>query len=1104
MLVACYLLNLLTTLSISAVATNGTVRGGGAYYLISRSLGPEFGGAIGVVFYLGLVLNTGMNAIGLVDCLLEDFGTKNGNWSNWLPESFWWQFCWGTIVLVLCTAICLAGSGLFARCSNGLLAILLVAVFSIPVSTLLVKPFRSPELGIDYRGIDIETFLSNLWPRFTKGADGSQIKGRENIQDLFSILYPATSGIFAGASMSGDLKHPSKAIPKGTLYGLLLTFVAYTLVILALAFTISRNSFYLNSNVIQEVNSSGAIILLGEFAASFFSALMGVIGAAKLLQALARDKIIPGLSVFGQGTKSTDDPLYAIFITYILAQLTILSDINQIASFVTMAYLMTFLVTNLACFLLKISSAPNFRPSFHYFSWVTAFLGTVLSAATMFFVDGIYASASVIVVIIIFLLIHYTSPPKSWGDVSQSLIYHQVRKYLLRLRQEHVKFWRPQILLLVNDPRRSYKLIQFCNSLKKGALYVLGHVIVTEDFASAVPESRRQHNTWTKYIDFSKIKAFVNIAISPAVEWGARNLVLSSGLGGMRPNIVVLGFFNLDELRNSQPLLNVPTPQQSRPITPRTSTFSNVQNAMHGPHAQGINNKLRGNLPTDLNRPEGAVGVQSYLTVLEDLLLRLRINVAIAKGFQDLEIPAPRPTRFQRAQAVMGLSQNEKQTNAKKYIDLWPIQMSAEIVTEGEDGRSVLTTNFDTYTLILQLGCILNTVPSWKTAYSLRVVVFVEYESEIEEERGRVESLLTKLRIVAEVLVFALASGELPSYEVIVNGAATSSDAESYVDDALDSEEWWHQVQRSRGRRSSSPANQSATPEALSLQKVSSGGSGNNRQYSTIAEHVDHFRNIIDRSRKRRAKSHVSQFGIGLGMQAQRLGPNIIRNHNVSDSASEDSDSDSDSNSDDSVFESTSEEPSNQHSRDTSAKPHQQRLFDREPQHTRLHELSEAPHETERRTSTPKLTSDPTPGTKVTAEENNERSIMFSTDPESSPEQIKPKLATLEHPDTYRQPSHNEGQSASSQATGFPFPQSLPLSFNDLPCRAQHLILNELISRESMETAVVFTTLPSPTEGTSKSVEDSVRYLSDLEVLCLGLPPVLLVHSNSMTVTMSL
>src|SRR4051812_7251153 len=106
MLVACYAINLLTTMSISAIATNGTVRGGGAYYLISRSLGPEFGGSIGIVFYLGMVFNTSMNSVGLIDCFIENFGSRDGSWAHWMQEGFWWQYLWATIVLVLCTAIC--------------------------------------------------------------------------------------------------------------------------------------------------------------------------------------------------------------------------------------------------------------------------------------------------------------------------------------------------------------------------------------------------------------------------------------------------------------------------------------------------------------------------------------------------------------------------------------------------------------------------------------------------------------------------------------------------------------------------------------------------------------------------------------------------------------------------------------------------------------------------------------------------------------------------------------------------------------------------------------------------------------------------------------
>jgi len=157
-----------------------------------------------------------------------------------------------------------------------------------------------------------------------------------------------------------------------------------------------------------------------------------------------RDNLLAFLSPFAQGTAIDDEPTVAVLITYFLTQITLFSNINQIASFVTMTFLLTFMVVNLACFLLKynllnyffdyrISSAPNFRPSFHYFRWYTAFIGVLVSFATMYFVDGVYATVAAAFMFSLFLLIHYFCPPKAWGDVTQSLIYHQVRKFLLRL-----------------------------------------------------------------------------------------------------------------------------------------------------------------------------------------------------------------------------------------------------------------------------------------------------------------------------------------------------------------------------------------------------------------------------------------------------------------------------------------------------------------------------------------------------------------------------------------------------------------------------------------------------------------------------------------------
>lgn len=68
----------LTAISMSAIATNGVVPGGGSYFMISRSLGPEFGGAVGVLFYLGTSVASSMYIIGSVEILVVRLKSNRG------------------------------------------------------------------------------------------------------------------------------------------------------------------------------------------------------------------------------------------------------------------------------------------------------------------------------------------------------------------------------------------------------------------------------------------------------------------------------------------------------------------------------------------------------------------------------------------------------------------------------------------------------------------------------------------------------------------------------------------------------------------------------------------------------------------------------------------------------------------------------------------------------------------------------------------------------------------------------------------------------------------------------------------------------------------
>ena len=799
-----YAIDTLTAMSLNAISTNGQVRGGGAYYLISRSLGPEFGGSIGLIFFAGQALNAAMNVLGFVETLTDAFGESRGA-SGFLPEGPWYSFFYGSVVLLASAIVCLVGSKLFARATLALALILCVAILSIPISSFTVKPFIDDDRGAYYTGWSWDTLRNNLFPRFTSGAAGSSTGTEtENWQSVFGVLFPAVTGILAGASMSGDLRKPSKSIPKGTNYSLLFTFLVYLLSFVVFAGTIERESFYLDVGIVSDVALSPQVITFGALASTAFSALMGVMACGKVLQAIARDNLLPVLDVFAQGTEVSDTPIYAVLVTYVFCQTILFVDsVNTIAQLVTMTTLLTFGTLSFATCALKAGGAPSFRPSFKYWNMWTAAGGAVSCFGAMFFTDPASAGGCILFAVMLFVMIHFFSPPKPWGDVTRNITYHFVRKYLLRLdeRKGHVKYWRPQILLLANNPRSEWNLIIFCNSLKKGALYVLGHVLKGE-FTDCLAELRKQQVAWLKLVDITGIKSFVDVVIAKDEREGARNLILSCGLGGMRPNIVVMGY---------------PSDMRHPAKVARTSFGSGHRSDGSEITIRGLSWPQRqhravdiGSLPTDVARKETPIKPTTYVGIMEDSLA-LNKALAIAYGFDLMQPPVPVTSDS------LPSPKNGKQAE-ERYIDLWPIQIASSDADESHA--------WDTYTMVLHLGTILSFTSSWKS-HKLRVSVFVEHASEMEEERKRIRALLDNLRIPASLRVFCLADQSVTTYRTIVHG---SNVAAVEVDEALRGDPWWEtlkELRRNDERRARAAAKRkSQTSSPAKAIPATSGGQG--------------------------------------------------------------------------------------------------------------------------------------------------------------------------------------------------------------------------------------------------------------------------------------
>ncbi|KAL2707491.1 Transmembrane amino acid transporter protein [Kluyveromyces marxianus] len=994
-----FLIDLLTTLSISAISTNGIVRGGGAYYMISRCLGPEFGGSIGLIFFVGQILNSGMNIVGIVEPLLYNFGATDGVLAQVIPEGHWYEFLYSTVLLLMCLGVALVGSQTVSRAGNVLFWLLLASTISIPVSVLFVKPFEFN--GIIYTGPSFAVLKQNLYPKFTKGAAGSLMKGKETFNDLFGIFFPATAGIFAGAGMSSELRKPSKSIPKGTLWGLLLTFVCYSSVILSLGCSVPRASLHEDVQIIQTVSGFQSIILVGELSTSVFSVIVGMVGAAYVLEAISKDNILPGISIFGE------KPTLCLLSSWFLTQLCLFSDVNNIATFITMTFLMTFIVMNMACFLLEISSAPNFRPSFKWFNRYTALLGAILAILAMYVVDNVSASAVISFLCLLFVIIHYFCPPKPWGDVSQSLIYHQVRKYLLRLKQDNVKYWRPQVLLLVDNPRTSWNLIKFCNHLKKGGLYILGHVTVAADFQSEYQELNKQVRAWMNIRDMAGIKAFVQIGMGPTLAWGIRNVFMGSGLGGMKPNITVIGFFDLKNYLNNKIPQRTGTPSPLRDDIYLKATKNNDRISIYIPSNPGF-----ASLPTDECKNEEKVKLQQWVQVIEDLSL-MRSNIAIAYGFKNLQLPKKNETR-----------------EHKGYIDLYPIQMSATIVNENSSGE-VTTTNFDTYTLILQLGAILTTVPDWHKTHQIRVIVFVENETERSDERKRIENLLSVLRIEAEVLVLSL--DQFRVYNTIVKGDPISK---QYVDDALKEDDWWNELTKERTRQHPIRKFTSTEPTSVKID-------GN---------HLE----------KRYDVSKLQRLGVSLTMTSSMP---------TTDMPSNESEYESDYVAD--TYGSTSTLLNTPGQNNNNLHPvRSMRLRD----------------DASVRTSRPVFSSKAMPKTKVIEEATGEQPTLVPIVDNSTNGKLRPILHPL----------------SPCQSSSDVIEETDELTFNQLSSRAQHLVLHDMMSQVSSKSKLLLSTLPLPPLGTHKSEQASLEYVQNIDLWLDGLPPTILINSQSMTVTTAL
>ncbi len=494
----------LTALSVCAIATDRVIRAGGAYYMISRSLGIETGGAVGVPLYIAQALSVALYTLGFAESVVRVF-----------PSLLEYQ-------LYIALAITI-GVGILAFTSAEIAIkaqyFIMVAIVLSLVSFVFGHPIEPTQ--IEYWNDEGESF----WI-------------------VFAVFFPAVTGIMAGVNMSGDLKEPSIALPKGTLYAVGTGYLIYMIIPIFLSLRANSSTLINEPFIMADMSYWGGAIALGVWGATLSSAIGSILGAPRILQALARDKIFPqSLNFLGKGNGPQDEPRIGTIVTLIIAVLAVcLADLNLIAPILTMFFLTTYLVLNLSAGIESFLQLPSFRPTFKV-HWSLSFLGALGCLGVMFLINALATVVAAVIVLSIYFYLQTKELKVTWGDSRRGVWMAFLRTGIYQVdhfpdAKKDAKNWRPHILAFARNPEKNWSLIELADSFNHNGILTVTKIIPEgEEYY----EKNQLAQKVKEYLETNNIQTLVKIISSNNTFGIVPQIVETYGIGPLIPNTIVLG-----------------------------------------------------------------------------------------------------------------------------------------------------------------------------------------------------------------------------------------------------------------------------------------------------------------------------------------------------------------------------------------------------------------------------------------------------------------------------------------------------------------------------------------------------------------------------------
>ncbi|RMD79843.1 MAG: amino acid permease [Lentisphaerae bacterium] len=515
----------LTGLSLSALATNMNVGGGGAYYIISRSLGLETGAAIGIPLYFAQATGVSFYIVGFTETLLPM--VKQNAWVMAQMQAYGIPEAWLPAILGLTTLVLLT---LLAYISADLALKSQFLIFTLILASLLwIFTGKPPECPPEYAAVANDAIpQGSFWV-------------------VFAVFFPAVTGIEAGIAMSGDLKNPAKSLPLGTLGAILISLMIYLAIPIFLNYHIDNRNWLIHDKLIltQFTNVLDLphwlnIVLLAIWGASISSAMGSLLGAPRTLQALAHDRVIPNW--IGKGFGKNNEPRIATGFTFLVAATGILlGNLNAIAPVLSMFFLTSYCTLNLSAAFEGIVASPSWRPRFRV-PWYISLAGALGCIFVMIQINFIATIVAVIICSSVYVLMQRRSIESRWGDVRAGLLMLGIRNaiYALQKRPYDEKTWKPNIMVLTDSPKARWYLVHLADALshEKGFLTIAA-IDTTPGISPEELLKKEKHIR--EELDEHDVSALVKVHHGTHVVPAIRELVRLYGFGPIVPNTILLG-----------------------------------------------------------------------------------------------------------------------------------------------------------------------------------------------------------------------------------------------------------------------------------------------------------------------------------------------------------------------------------------------------------------------------------------------------------------------------------------------------------------------------------------------------------------------------------